>query len=326
MEDFIVPINQIKRAKNLKRGKRVIDISKFKLGTRVSSADIPDYLREKTLLGNFDSLAEYFTLIKGPFNSTDGLRYDSSSDKHRGSDWVVYETYDEALNVMTTKPQELVKFKSNELELNDGEESGREVNFDVTGDFLDVGRYLDGVPEVFGYNHDGKHRGKRVKILMSGNAACTTDARALVERSKRLSRLVDWLEYQGVRVGLNVIFSNDNAHSEIKIKDFQDPLSISDVAISTHGDFFRRFDFRFKEHSQTIDGGYGYSHEFPRWIRYNQNKYDNQLPLGEYFIFIDGSRAVEGVKYVTQLFDNIEEDIKKSIEMGVDGKQVLVFA
>jgi hypothetical protein len=328
MEDFIIPTRLIKKYKTMRKSKRSINVKEFNLGTlETDESFMPSYINNgKTLVGNFGSLAEFFALITGPFSSTEGLRYSDSLMKSRGGNWTVFDDYETALDVMLSRPQELVKFKTNEVELNDGEESGREVSFDVTGDFLDIGRYLDGVPEVFGYNHEGKHRGKRVKILVSGNAQCSTEADALVTRSKRLSRLVDWLEYQGIRVALHVAYSNDNAHSEIKIKDFQDPLNITDVAISTHGDFFRRFDFRFKEYSATIDSGYGYSREFYQWFsRYGTNLLNN-LPLGEYFVYIDGNLASSGSRYVDKTFDSIENELKNSIELGTEGRQVFTFS
>jgi hypothetical protein len=330
MKDFFIQPTDFVITNNLKRGSRNIDVSGFKIGTystKIRGEESPPYLNAKTLIGVFGSLSEFIKLIQGPFNSTKDLRYDSSITE-RGGSWTEYSTYEELLDVVVNRPQELVNFKTNELQVNDGEESGKEVYFDVTGDFLDIGRYLDGVPEVFGTNFDGKHRGKRIKFIINANSSCRTDASSLTRRSQRVARLIDWLEYQGIRCSVNVVFSNDNAHNEILVKDFQDPLNIADIAVTSHGDFFRRLDFRFKEHSLTVDGGYGYAREFIDYLRRNKTlieKSYNDLSIGEFVVFVNGSIAEYGVDEVDDYFDRIEEDLKKAVEDSVNHKQVMIF-
>lgn len=308
MDDFIIPVEKIIAPKTRKQ-KSLNTIHSGYVDT--DSTDYPYYIKKRTLCYNFANMGQLFSIINQIGKPTG--KYKSSQDETNGADWVTYDTYDEALHALVNKPTEVVSFDKNDITIQDYNESGNAVEYDVTGDFLDVGRYLDGVPETFGSTKMGNYRGVRVKMFVSGSFSASTDKAIIDERSKRICRLVDWLENQGIRVGINTVYSNDNGHIDIKVKDFGEPLNIYDVGVSSNSDFFRRAIFRLKEESPTISYGYGNSYEFADYMTGRYKMWADKQNLDELVLFIN-SRFLGDVEEINRRFDRTETYIKLLLE------------
>lgn len=314
MEEFVISSHLLKRFKsyNSETG-----LAEYNSGTvdfgKISNRDyslMPNYLRNESLVINFNNLAEVFTLTQKLGKPR--KHHNSSQQKGYGS-WVEFDTYEQAYNVLTKEPQRVVDFKANDIAINDYDESGNDVNYDVTGDFIDIGRYLDGVPETFGQMRQGNYRGVRVKIIQSGGGSCSQDIKIINARSRRISRLIDWLENQGIRVSLNVVYSNDNGHYDIKVKDYSEPLNIYNVGVASNGDFFRRMIFRLIEASKTNSSGYGSSIDFNEFMERTVKRNINEDNLDSMLLFISNSGQYD-VKEVDTLFDYMEKRIQKMLE------------
>lgn len=312
--DFIIPTDNIKRIE--KSYNKVEALKKYNAGVLLSeTATSPAYLGKETLLMNFSSLSEVFRLLDD--TETVKTKYNSSRE-NSGSSWTVFKSYIEAEETFRYAPQKVAEFKASDIVINDYGESGNTVNYDVTGDYIDIGRYLEGVPEVFGSMHMGNYRGVRVKLVVNGAMSAGINIEVLNERSKRIIRLVDWLETQGIRVSLNIVFSNKCAHVDIRVKDYSEPLNIFDIAVATHGDFFRRIVFRLFELSKTLEGGYGNAYSFDYAVEGYKYSLKN---LDEMFVgLISRCNSKESVN---KDFNRVEKHIMKLIESG-DFKQVVM--
>lgn len=273
---------------------------------------IPDYLKLNTLCINFNNLGEVFSLTRELGKPTG--KYNSSQDNVREGKWTKFSDYDTAYETLKNKPQEVVSFNASEVAINDIQESGNDVFYDVVGDYLDVGRYLDGVPEAFGNMYMGNYRGVRVKIFCDVSAPASVSSDIIDHRSKRLCRLVDWLETQGIRVSLNCIYSSDNGHFDIKVKDYSEPLNIYDVGVSSNVDFFRRLVFRLIETSKTISYGYGSAYAFSYFQRRLAN-FCKPKDLQELLLFID-NQNLQNTDSVDEQFDKIERYITALLPTG----------
>ena len=208
-----------------------------------------------TLCGVFNGLLTFVDTVN---EKTFGEKtsYDSSQE-YSGGSWVKFSTYKMAISHIKEKPEVFRNFTEADIRLKDWGNSGNEVEFDITGDYLDVGRALSGEPEAFGSMRDGSIINDFCSIVVNGNAYCGTDASEIDVKAQRITRLVDMLESNHVRCRVVVIYSNKCAHAEIIVKQYGDTLDIDDVSVATSSDLFRRVWFKFAERSKTLNSGYG---------------------------------------------------------------------
>lgn len=222
------------------------------------------YLKRTALVTHFDGLGYYLDYL--PKFAPRAARDKQSIDPAAG-----FATYDytQALEIFTNTPSKVRQFTEKDTRLEGGDVNGFVPEYDVTGDTLDVGRYLDGEPEVFSSLVNGNPRAKRVHLFMALNQWAGTTPDYILERSKRVVRLVDWLESQSVRVQITGVQSNECYHMEVDVKQYHEPLDLNSVAVMGHSDFLRRLGFRMVEQSQTYSSGYGSSVAFRDVISVN---------------------------------------------------------
>ena len=212
-----------------------------------------------------------------------------------------FSTYDEAMDTFRNKPEEITHFDPAELRIKDAGEVGSQVEYDVTGDFIDIGRYMEGVPEVMGNMRNGNARNRRANIVINLNQMCRIGHEVIQHRSERVLRLIDALEAGGVRSQLTAIESSECDHIEVKVKRHDEPLTISDLAIVTHPEFLRRTIFRIIEHSKTFAWGYGSAVDFSRALKPEIIEGDN---VNEIDIVIDGN--LSDTETIDRVFDQVE--------------------
>lgn len=210
------------------------------------------YLRERAqvcLFDGLDTMLNYVSTLK-PVKG-------NASEDTDDPGFHAFDTYDEALSTFRSKPESVVKFDPAELRIKDESESGQTVDYDVVGDYVDMGRHMEGIPESWGSMHNGNARNRRVNIIINLNQTWNVDHNAITHRGERILRLVDALEAGGVRTQLVGVKSNQCGHAEVIIKRHEEVLTISDLAVVSHPEFLRRICFRINENSETWDWGYG---------------------------------------------------------------------
>jgi hypothetical protein len=220
-----------------------------------------------------------------------------------------FTSYDDCLDTYLNRPYTLRQFEAIDERLTTPM-NGNEVFYDVTGDFIDIGRYLTGEPEHFGQMTMGTPRGIFCDIIINITASATTDQKIINARAQRLNRLIDWLENENIRTSLRAIQTSQCNHAEVMVKNYEDSFDGNSLAIVLNSDFLRRILFRYIEHSKTWEAGYGsvWTHQKnhlnlpPEWIE------TNTISLV--------SENAQSVTIVNEKFDRLEQLLKDAIANG----------
>lgn len=146
-----------------------------------------------------------------------------------------------------------------------------EIAYDVTGDVLDIGRYVNGEPEDFMYFQEPEERrdspvAKVVRLVMNLSISGSVHSDNLIERGAAMAACVSLLERQGIRCEVDVFAaSSENLCTWIRIKEASMPIQIDALAtMLAHPSTFRRLIFRAWELHPDIGrevwnyNGYGY--------------------------------------------------------------------
>lgn len=217
-------------------------------------------LRVSQLCGRFDGIRTFVDFLEangGKFGSRVPNRHEDSSHSLKYGSWTKYKTYEKCLEAVRTIPETFRHFTEADIRINEYASNGNDVSYDVTGDYLDVGRVMSGEPECFGTMRNGLATNRFANIVVNGNHAARVNRSWIEKKAERVTRLVDFLEVSNVRVKLTMLFSNDNSHLELIVKQYNDRLDLNDVSVALSADFFRRFEFYFSEHSAQHEMGYG---------------------------------------------------------------------
>ena len=146
-----------------------------------------------------------------------------------------------------------------------------ETVYDVTGSYVDVGEYVQGVPECMVDFKEDKRRARFASILVSGVVGSNIDPGELINRGVCIAALVDTLERSNVRCEVSLVFLNNLSGSVLEytvvLKQAHDPLNLDVLTFGVaHPSCFRRLVFGAYEHESTAvrsaigihqDGGYG---------------------------------------------------------------------
>lgn len=127
----------------------------------------------------------------------------------------------------------------------------KSLNWDVTGDFLDVGRYLNGEPEVFGsYEADGEQTVAKVtKIVANVSAIGSVQSESIFSAGAAIFAAVDLLESLGHRVELwlgsgSTLHTGKRLQVLVKLKDASQPVDSDRLAFFlAHNASLRRIFF-----------------------------------------------------------------------------------
>lgn len=239
-----------------------------------------------------------------------------SSSKEPEDGFNTFRTYEEAIDVFMNNPQSIVKFNATELRPTDVNEAGPQTNWDVTGDFIDVGRYLEGAPESMGSMFNGVARTRRIRLLVDAGNSWDIHFDDINHRSERIIRLSDALERANVRSEISTVFSGQAAHIELIIKQFNETMSVEDIAIALHSEYFRRVFFRIMEYSDTWSSGYGSS----TWMHHHINELSSQIN-DEITVYIMSNMRRSSIDTT---FDRLEEYIETELSQSVPQNNLFI--
>lgn len=211
------------------------------------------------IFANFASIPEIFKLIDARGWKPQGSR---SSDAPASAEYTVFNSLEEAHHVFLNEPWRVRSFSQKDDKLRLEDNPGNDVYFDNTGDYLDIGRYLEGEPEDFGNSIMGNPARVFAEINVNLAAAKWTSAEYMMRKQKRLLRLVDWLETYGIRCHIRCTVSTDVGSFSVTVKEPQDPFDLNHLAVAMHPDFLRRTVLLVFEQSAKWEFGYGDAVEF----------------------------------------------------------------
>ena len=261
----------------------------------------------------FNSVPEVFRIIDKlgwvPQNSK------SSDERGHGDGFNTFGSLNEAKDVFLNHPEKIRQFSVNDDKLQRIESPGKDVWYDVTGDYLDIDKFLEGEPESFGNSVMGNPKSIFCTINVLDSMVWNTHKDYAIAKQKRILRLVDWLETQDIRC--QIVLSSDSSvmDSSIIVKEFQDPFDLNHLAVALHPDFFRRILFLIMEQSKTWSYGYGSGMEYDeRMKQYKPNPEDGLYVYVGGYIPFNGDN--HGIDKLEKAFDKIEKNIATMIDEG----------
>lgn len=272
-------------------------------------------LKNGKLSAEFDSVSDVFRVIR-KLGWTPKHGKESDSRGGGGGSFYTFDSLAEASDVFENKPETIRTFSANDDRLERPESPGKDVNYDVTGDYLDIDRYLMGEPEMFGNAVMGNPKSMFCTINILTSFVWSTSPEYILAKQKRILRIVDWLESQGVRC--QIVAQDDSAVSFIStvIKEFQDPFNLNDLAVACHPDWLRRIEFLVMEQSDTWEWGYGSSIQYDkRMLKYKPNPEDGM------YIYVGGYMPYGGdggnIETLNKAFDGLEVKIADLVDQGI---------
>lgn len=270
--------------------------------------------RNNKLHADFNSINEVFRVI-------DKLNWvpkeSRESDRRGGGSFNAFNSLAEARDIFQNRPESLVNFNANDEKLVKEDSIGKDVRFDITGDFLDIDRFLEGTPEVFGNAVMGNPKGVFCTINILTSYVHWTTPKYLIERQRRITRLVDWLEQQDVRCQIVASLDCSCLNMSVIVKEYHDPFDVNHLAVVSHPEWLRRIIFLIKEQSKTWSYGYGSAVEYDkRMIRYTPKPEDGvYVYVGGYIPF--GGSDEESLAKLNKEFDKLEDKIQNLIDEGM---------
>ena len=250
---------------------------------------------------SLDAFFEYLPVLSQRY------RHERSSERFGSGSFQKMESYEEAIDTFRNHPEDIRTFTPLDETLFQPH-GGTEVFYDTDGSFIDMGRFMEGVPECFGENINGNVNNLFATIVVNLSASASIPQRVLRARGERLTRLVDWLENQNIRTEVVALCTQNCCHVEIVVKRFEDTLDIDRIAVVGHPDFYRRMIFRVIEVSDTFTPGYGTA-SCVRNHMMNPPKIE-----GEGIVIL--TENAYDVEQVTKSFDECERTITQELAEG----------
>lgn len=232
----------------------------------------------------------------------------SRSGRERG-DFYHTKSYEEMMDLFLQRPYEIAQFQEINLDLHSPSAIGNDIEYDVYGDILDIGRFLEDQPEHWGRMMMGNEKGFYATILINCSVVYYIDAELIAHRGQRVVALVDWLESQNIRTEVKAMEHTECGHVEVTVKRFEDPLDLNPIAVVGHPDFLRRTIFRINEYSPTWQSGYGTSTNM-REGRMRKPEIEDARNI---IIF---SEIADEKEELDQAFDSVQREIAEIIESG----------
>jgi hypothetical protein len=255
-----------------------------------------------------ESVRGFMNWIDHTYGQTRNYAAKKSSEANYGNGWQGFPSFKECYETFRDEPWKVRNFTQYDVPLKFADNAGNWTEYDVTGDFIDVGAMLTGEPEYWGHNTMGNPSNLFAQIVMNLSASAYFDGEALRRRGERVTRLIDWLETQSIRTEVLALNASQCAHVEVVVKRHDEPLNIDVIAVAGHSDFYRRLIFRVMEMSQTWETGHG-----------NACLVSNRLleipPIDQNGILIFSENAGY-VESIDAKFDKLEKDLERALEDG----------
>lgn len=222
----------------------------------------------KKIVDEFDSVGDFVAYVTDPSKKTRaGLECPSVIDGRKDFFWT--ETFAEAVQLSQVGWPEgtgkVVKHREGMDAFVTAAVSAktRQHGWDLTGDYIDIGRYMTGEPEVFGCEIDNGEslNGKVVSIRLNASVSGAVKPETICARGVTVLVAVDLLESLGVRCEVYVSSGAEAAWSgagndpalehydfNVLVKRSSEPVDPDRLAFAVaHPAFFRRLGFRCEE-------------------------------------------------------------------------------
>ena len=241
----------------------------------------------KATLVQFDTFADYVAATQAENPRDPELKH------RKADDWTLYTTFAQASKMITSGYREgadRIRAVAERVQQAIPESLLQQVKpqqiWDVTGEQLDVGRFLDGEPECF-MDEFIPERGERldgngiIRITANLTASCGVNAKELERRGVYAVALADVLESLGYRVEITGVICSECNHIDatgrrkngthvllFPVKASDQPLEIDRLAFTlAHPASFRTLGFNVMDVVGYRDSGRGRPHDLPQKFR-----------------------------------------------------------
>lgn len=232
---------------------------------------------QKIYLQRFESVSEFKVTTANRSLST--LEHKSCASQTEGDVGFYGCEFDEAIALCEKGwPEGAKKLAPAQFSAEAGTEKFMEPVYDVAGDDVDVGRFVEGDPECMISYEVREKQGKTVRIGFSCCYSCGTATETIIKCGREVVAAVDAAEREGYRVELTAEwaiagggkYNESIILTQVVVKQAQDALDIDSVAfVIAHPSAFRRMVFGVWEQLPTAvregfnvvrSGGYGRVH------------------------------------------------------------------
>jgi len=159
----------------------------------------------------------------------------------------------ETAHKCTTEGYDMEEFNNTRATITSQSKVSSQINeiYDVQGSYVDVGRFLEGEPECM-VDFAQAPKSQALDIFLTISEPWLITAGQMRNRAAIICCLVDDLEKMGVRCRIHVIDFRDYVKSKrsfysVRLKNFDEPLSVAKISGASHPSFFRRIAFRHTE-------------------------------------------------------------------------------
>lgn len=166
-----------------------------------------------------------------------------SSTYTHNDGWYGTKSLDQAIDLFRNKRHELLPKGFQQKYIKNINANGIDAEYNVTGDYLDMGRYMSGEPEVFGTNINGDLTGKVIRVYINASVSANYDAEDVMLGAEKLAEVINALYVSGARVSTTFMSAEETQWIEVKLNDFGDPLNPVDLVAVASPSFIRRLCF-----------------------------------------------------------------------------------
>lgn len=217
------------------------------------------------------ALRQYLTANRNNFHEEVS---DKSSLNYDEYDFYETETFEEYIQYLESgsdyqdalikDADKLVKEKLKEMEVIEQ----TTYNYNVEGEFFDIGEVLAGSPEHFLQSEDMYKNEKTIEIVVDLSGHGGIDGKRMAETGKNIVALCKLLEYKGIRTKIVGFYAGmmsdsvtdvDRLFVGIPLKDYNQPFDYRKISAIMHPSFLRRAVFKIKEVTGIWASGYGRS-------------------------------------------------------------------
>lgn len=158
-------------------------------------------------------------------------------------EWFGTSSLEGAIDLFRNNRSRLLPKGFKRHKINNVHSLGTDVEFNVTGDYLDMGRYMSGEPEVFGTNINGDLTGKVIRVYINASATAYWDADVVMWGAEKLAEVINALYLSGAKVSTTFMSAEETQWIEVKLNDFGDPIDPVDLIAVASPAFIRRLCF-----------------------------------------------------------------------------------
>ncbi len=205
----------------------------------------------------YDSVSAWVDALAKP-NNFGGAYTGRSSERKGDARWAGTNTYPEALQLLKDGWADgLEKIKKTSVTLTEQIIKVLEVpelQYDVTGQDLDIGRFVAGEPEDFVTVEPAEQETypKVLHVVANISASAAVDADTIMLKGAAIVALVDALEMHGKRVIVDIVSTADGQNDAVeqhqtwvRIKESDGPVQLANlVMLIAHPSTLRRLMFR----------------------------------------------------------------------------------